>query len=264
MYSRKQAVKTREVHFLGHVVNHNGIHVDPGKIEAVKNWKAPTMPSEILGVMLGDVNRGLGSCTLCKEAKDSIKAVHPYIDRIELTMVRVGGGSSCYSDLDPPLTSVSIRYHRGKANEEAIETNNLWTKLIRPKSLLAAWEPEYDVAVNDLRDNMFAAKQPRYLNDNRIAITMGVKTLTTSAYFLAIREDYNMEKLARLYIDEITVLWAEIGEKGQFMCLEPEGVLGAMLKPTVPLDEIKVDKTFRFVKDCTSVKLGRQVNEVGV
>ncbi|GJS51047.1 hypothetical protein Tco_0624409 [Tanacetum coccineum] len=29
----------QEVHFLGHVVNHNGIHVDPSKIEAVKNWR---------------------------------------------------------------------------------------------------------------------------------------------------------------------------------------------------------------------------------
>ncbi|GKD17433.1 putative nucleotidyltransferase, ribonuclease H [Tanacetum coccineum] len=37
----------QEVHFLGHVVNHNGIHVDPSKIEAVKNWKAPTTPFEI-------------------------------------------------------------------------------------------------------------------------------------------------------------------------------------------------------------------------
>ncbi|GJW27575.1 putative reverse transcriptase domain-containing protein [Tanacetum coccineum] len=31
----------REVQFLGHVINGNGIHVDPSKIEAVKNWKAP-------------------------------------------------------------------------------------------------------------------------------------------------------------------------------------------------------------------------------
>ncbi|GJR85709.1 reverse transcriptase domain-containing protein [Tanacetum coccineum] len=37
----------QEVHFLGHVVNQNGIHVDPSKIEAVKKWKAPTTPSEI-------------------------------------------------------------------------------------------------------------------------------------------------------------------------------------------------------------------------
>ncbi|GKA12122.1 putative nucleotidyltransferase, ribonuclease H [Tanacetum coccineum] len=37
----------QEVHFLGNVVNHNGIHVDPSKIEAVKNWKAPTTLSKI-------------------------------------------------------------------------------------------------------------------------------------------------------------------------------------------------------------------------
>ncbi|GJY64703.1 putative reverse transcriptase domain-containing protein [Tanacetum coccineum] len=37
----------QEAHFLGHVVNQNGIHVDPSNIEAVKNWKAPTTPSEI-------------------------------------------------------------------------------------------------------------------------------------------------------------------------------------------------------------------------
>ncbi|GJW22291.1 putative reverse transcriptase domain-containing protein [Tanacetum coccineum] len=37
----------QEVHFLSHVVNHNGIHVVPSKIKVVKNWKAPTTPSEI-------------------------------------------------------------------------------------------------------------------------------------------------------------------------------------------------------------------------
>ncbi|GKB43940.1 putative reverse transcriptase domain-containing protein [Tanacetum coccineum] len=37
----------QEVHFLGHVVNHEGIHVDPSKIKAVKSWKAPTTPSEV-------------------------------------------------------------------------------------------------------------------------------------------------------------------------------------------------------------------------
>ncbi|GJU99087.1 reverse transcriptase domain-containing protein [Tanacetum coccineum] len=37
----------REVQFLRHVINGNGIHVDPGKIEAVKNWKAPRTPTEV-------------------------------------------------------------------------------------------------------------------------------------------------------------------------------------------------------------------------
>ncbi|GKB71536.1 putative reverse transcriptase domain-containing protein [Tanacetum coccineum] len=35
----------QEVHFLRHVVNHDGIHMDPSKTEAVKSWKAPTTPS---------------------------------------------------------------------------------------------------------------------------------------------------------------------------------------------------------------------------
>ncbi|GKE04718.1 putative reverse transcriptase domain-containing protein, partial [Tanacetum coccineum] len=37
----------RKVQFLWHVINGNGIHVDPSKIEAVKNWKAPRTPTEV-------------------------------------------------------------------------------------------------------------------------------------------------------------------------------------------------------------------------
>ncbi|GJY44912.1 reverse transcriptase domain-containing protein [Tanacetum coccineum] len=37
----------REVQFLGYVINGNGIHVDPSKIEVVKNWKSPRTPSEV-------------------------------------------------------------------------------------------------------------------------------------------------------------------------------------------------------------------------
>nr|GEX20166.1 reverse transcriptase domain-containing protein [Tanacetum cinerariifolium] len=36
----------QEVQFLGHVINGDGLHVDPSKIEAVKNWEAPRTPSE--------------------------------------------------------------------------------------------------------------------------------------------------------------------------------------------------------------------------
>ncbi|GJY40154.1 putative reverse transcriptase domain-containing protein [Tanacetum coccineum] len=37
----------REVQFLRHVINGSGIHVDPSKMEAVKNWKAHRTPSEV-------------------------------------------------------------------------------------------------------------------------------------------------------------------------------------------------------------------------
>ena len=37
----------RQVQFLGHVVNEEGIHVDPAKVEAVKKWEAPRTPTEV-------------------------------------------------------------------------------------------------------------------------------------------------------------------------------------------------------------------------
>ncbi|GJT41143.1 putative reverse transcriptase domain-containing protein [Tanacetum coccineum] len=36
------------VKFLGHMIDSQGIHVDPAKIEAVKNWASPTTPTEKL------------------------------------------------------------------------------------------------------------------------------------------------------------------------------------------------------------------------
>ncbi|GKA75252.1 putative reverse transcriptase domain-containing protein [Tanacetum coccineum] len=35
------------VQFLGHVIDSQGIHVDPTKIEVVKNWASPTTPTEV-------------------------------------------------------------------------------------------------------------------------------------------------------------------------------------------------------------------------
>ncbi|GKE72615.1 putative reverse transcriptase domain-containing protein [Tanacetum coccineum] len=37
----------KEVQFLGHVVNRDGIYVDPSKVESVKNWKIPESSTEI-------------------------------------------------------------------------------------------------------------------------------------------------------------------------------------------------------------------------
>ncbi|GJZ78249.1 putative reverse transcriptase domain-containing protein [Tanacetum coccineum] len=35
------------VQFLGHVIDHSGVHVDPAKIKAIKSWAAPTTPMEV-------------------------------------------------------------------------------------------------------------------------------------------------------------------------------------------------------------------------
>nr|GFB18095.1 putative reverse transcriptase domain-containing protein [Tanacetum cinerariifolium] len=35
------------VHFLGYVIDSNGVHVDPAKVEAIRNSSAPTTPTEV-------------------------------------------------------------------------------------------------------------------------------------------------------------------------------------------------------------------------
>nr|GFD30256.1 putative reverse transcriptase domain-containing protein [Tanacetum cinerariifolium] len=36
-----------KVQFLGHVINSEGIHVDPAKIKSIKDWESPKSPTEI-------------------------------------------------------------------------------------------------------------------------------------------------------------------------------------------------------------------------
>ncbi|GJT34510.1 putative reverse transcriptase domain-containing protein [Tanacetum coccineum] len=35
------------VQFLGHVIHNKGVYVDPAKVEAIRNWSAPTTPTEV-------------------------------------------------------------------------------------------------------------------------------------------------------------------------------------------------------------------------
>ncbi|GJX25714.1 hypothetical protein Tco_0232010 [Tanacetum coccineum] len=43
--------RIRIVQFLGHLIDSQGLHVDPAKIEAVKNWTSPTTPTEICQIL---------------------------------------------------------------------------------------------------------------------------------------------------------------------------------------------------------------------
>ncbi|GJY13895.1 putative reverse transcriptase domain-containing protein [Tanacetum coccineum] len=93
----------QEVHFLGYVVNQSGIHVDPSKIEVVKNWKAPITPSEVRSFL------GLAG----------------YYRRFIAN----------FSKIAKPLTSltqINQKYEWGKKEEEAFQTlkNNLCDALI--------------------------------------------------------------------------------------------------------------------------------------
>ncbi|GKD25618.1 putative reverse transcriptase domain-containing protein, partial [Tanacetum coccineum] len=63
-----------KVQFLGHVIDNQGIHVDPAKIESIKDWASPNAP--ILALLGGSEDfivycdasiKGLGAVLMQKE-----------------------------------------------------------------------------------------------------------------------------------------------------------------------------------------------------
>ncbi|GJR40579.1 putative reverse transcriptase domain-containing protein [Tanacetum coccineum] len=54
-----------KVQFLGHVIDSEGIHVDPAKIESIKDWTSPKSPTEILFCQFFSL---AGKVVLCNQA----------------------------------------------------------------------------------------------------------------------------------------------------------------------------------------------------
>nr|GEV19415.1 hypothetical protein [Tanacetum cinerariifolium] len=111
-----------EVQFLGHVINGNGIHVDPSKIKAVKNWKAPITPSEVCSFLglagyyrrfIEDFSKIAKPLTVLTQNAfpDGLKDFMVYCDAFSLGLGCVLMQRELFSDYD-----CKIRYHPGKAN----------------------------------------------------------------------------------------------------------------------------------------------------
>ncbi|GJX02537.1 putative reverse transcriptase domain-containing protein [Tanacetum coccineum] len=81
------------VQFMGHVIDHSGVHVDPAKIEAIKSWVAPTTPTEV---------------------RQFLRLARYYWRFIE--------GFSLISKPLTKLTQKNKKYEWGKEEEEAFQT----------------------------------------------------------------------------------------------------------------------------------------------
>ncbi|GJZ49322.1 putative reverse transcriptase domain-containing protein, partial [Tanacetum coccineum] len=180
----KTVFQTR-VHFLGHVVNQSGIHVDPSKIEAVKNWKAPTTPSEyewgkeqeaafqtlknnLCNAPVLSLPDGVEDFVVyCDASNQGLGCVLMQRDKIEL-----------FSDYE-----CEIRYHLGKANMVADALSR--KEHVKPRR-----------SIKGLRAYCNNLKIPEWKWDK---ITMDFITKLP-------REDYSTEKLAKIYVDEIVAI----------------------------------------------------------
>nr|GFB74570.1 putative reverse transcriptase domain-containing protein [Tanacetum cinerariifolium] len=119
-----------KVQFLGHVIDSEGIHVDPAKIEAIKDWESPKTPTEIrqfLG-LAGYYKRFIEGFSkiarpMTKLTQKSVKfdwgekkeKVIAYTSR----QLKIHEKNYTTHDLELELLSdydCEIRYHPGKAN----------------------------------------------------------------------------------------------------------------------------------------------------
>ncbi|GKB50872.1 hypothetical protein Tco_0901625 [Tanacetum coccineum] len=119
------------VQFLGHLIDSQGLHVDPAKIEAVKNWTSPTTPTKIRNddfvVYYDASHQGLGAVLMQRDKCSLLKfgvticmspnvmcsliiKVFSISDQKELNMRQL-----CWLELLADY-DCEIRYHPGKAN----------------------------------------------------------------------------------------------------------------------------------------------------
>ncbi|GJY53510.1 putative reverse transcriptase domain-containing protein [Tanacetum coccineum] len=199
-----------------------GIAEEREVIEAVKNWKAPTTPSEIRSFLGGSV------------IYTDHKSLQHIFNQKELNM-RQRGWIELFSDYE-----CEIHYHLGKANvvadalsrKERVKPRRGVRTIIMDEAHKTRYSvhPGADKMYHDLQIMLEHQMPSRLLQQPKIPewkwdkITMDfitklpktksghdtiwviVDRLTKSAHFLAMRE--NNERLAKLS----PVLWAEIGE----------------------------------------------------
>ncbi|GJV66391.1 putative reverse transcriptase domain-containing protein [Tanacetum coccineum] len=143
IYSKSQE---EHVEHLRHVINGNGIHVDPSKIEAVKNWKAPRTPFEVhsfLGLVgyyrrfienFSKIHKSLNNLTK-KSLPNGPEDFVVYYDTPGLGLGCVlmqRGKVIAYASSD---YNYEIRYHPGKVN---VVANALSRKeRVKPKRVRA-------------------------------------------------------------------------------------------------------------------------------
>nr|GEZ47835.1 putative reverse transcriptase domain-containing protein [Tanacetum cinerariifolium] len=227
-----------KVHFLDHVIDSQGIHVDPAKIESVKDWASPKSPTEI--------RKFLGLAGYYRRFIEGFLKIAKLITKLTQKKVKFDEDFIVYCDasnkgLGAVLMQrekvISYASRQLKIHEKNYTTYELelgavvetdpMDKLARIYLKEVVTRHEIPISINSDRDPRFASNfwrslqnalgQGRTSKTIRIVgftklpkssqgydtIWVVVDRLTKSTIFTPIRETDSMDKLARIYIKEV-------------------------------------------------------------
>nr|GEW04015.1 reverse transcriptase domain-containing protein [Tanacetum cinerariifolium] len=223
------------VQFLGHLIDSQGLHFNPTKIEAVKNWETPTTPTEVrqfLGlagyhrrfiegnddfVVYCDASlQGLGAVLMQKEKVIvyASRQLKPHEENYTTHDLELGAvvfalkiwrhylydALSRKERIKPLRVRSLIMTIYPKLPSQILKAQNEALKMSEAIRLTGTAKNSYvEVGKNN---NGFVTILPKTSNGHD-TIWVIVDRLTKSAHFIPTRETDNMETLTRLYIKEI-------------------------------------------------------------
>nr|GEU58362.1 putative reverse transcriptase domain-containing protein [Tanacetum cinerariifolium] len=277
----------QEVKFLGCMVNQSGIHVDSNNNTVLKNWNAPTTPSEVRSF--------LGLAVIYTDHK----SLQHIFDQKELNM-RQTRWIKLFSDYE-----CEIRYHpdclKGFRDEVGYEygvlSPNGWSKCalfealygrkcrspilwakIRESSLIG---PELVKETTDkvvlIKEKLKAAidRQKSYADNKRksLEVEVGDRFMQKVSHWKGVIRFGKKGKLAPWYVEPFDILeiigpvayWLRLLEElsGVHDTFHVSNLKKCLADASlhVPLDEIKVDKTLRFIEEPVEI-MDREVKRL--
>ncbi|GJS53273.1 putative reverse transcriptase domain-containing protein [Tanacetum coccineum] len=219
------------VKFLGHVIDSSGIHVDPTKIEAVKNWASPTTPSEIrqfLG-LAGYYRRFIEGFSKIAKPMMELTQKDRKFDWGEEKRVKPLRVKALVMTIGLDLPSRILEAQKEAVKVENIEGEDIGGMLRRLEARAdgtlcldnRSWLPCYGDMRSLVKYESHNSKYSIHPGSNKMyhdlkmlywwsnmktkIATYVSKCLTCakSAQFLPMKETYSTEKLMRLYMKEI-------------------------------------------------------------
>nr|GFA51964.1 putative reverse transcriptase domain-containing protein [Tanacetum cinerariifolium] len=215
------------VQFLGHVIDSEGVHVDPAKIAAIKNWATPTTPTEVLAgyyqrfikgfsliskphTKLTQKNKKFEWETKTEEAFQTLKqklCCTPILalpegsdDFVVYCDASLRGSDKMYQDLKQLYWWSNMKAKIATYVSKCLTCVNVKAEHQRPSGLLQ--QPEIPIWKWERITMDFIIGLPR-TPSGYDSIWVIVDRLSKSAHFLLVKTTDNMEKLTQLYLKKV-------------------------------------------------------------